>query len=424
MRSPQAPETPQATEAEKALLSCMMLAPDKVIGNFVEHGGREDYFYKHDHLVLYRQLFSMWQAKAHIDHITVTQALEDAGALGKVGGAAYITDVYIYLPAASGWREYADIIREKWIAREAIHLADRIKEDAHVGAKTLHELVQSGLVKISGLFESRAKVREMRDLIKSAFDRAEDRKDNQGKIRGITTGILALDMATRGFRPGQMITIAADTGVGKSALAMQIAKHNASQDKPVAVFSLEMDADELTDRLIANHGEIDMAKVEWGWLKPDEADRFIAAGSELERAPLIIRDEAFMSPIQFQAAARKLRVDRKVQLIIIDYIQLMDVGGSDDNRQVAVARCSRTIKLTAKELGIPVIALSQLTGDSPRDSRAIIQDSDLFLVLEEDSTGDPRDMQIRIKKGRGCEKNRRIPVTFYGESVRFTERAH
>jgi len=202
---------------------------------------------------------------------------------------------------------------------------------------------------------------------------------------------------------------------------MQIAKHVAMQGDPVAVYSLEMDAHELTARLVSNHSGVDMAKVEWGCLSEGESNRYTAASGELSRAPLIIRDESFMSPIQLQASARRLRAERHVKLIVIDYLQLMDVGGSDDNRQVAVARCSRTVKLTARELGIPFLVLSQLSGDDTRDSKAIMQDSDLVLILEEEGTGDPRDMQIRFKKGRGCEKAK-IPISFHGPCVQFTAR--
>ncbi len=416
---------PQAPDSEKALLSCLMLDPKRRIPEFIEGGGTEDYFHKHDHVIIYRHLTKMWAEENEIDLTTVSQALEDSGAIGKVGGHGYVAEIYTFVPASSMAREYAETLKKKLIARKTIRIADDLRGAALNGGADLQSITQEGLVKISGLFESRAKTLEMPDLIRQALDRAEAQRDGGGKLRGLTMGMPDLDRETRGMKPGQMIIIAADTGVGKSALAMQIAKHNAVQGIPVAVFSLEMDAHALTDRLIANHSEIGMAKVEWGWLSEDESLRFTRASAELSGSSLIIRDEAFMSPLQFQAAARKLKADKGVQLIIIDYLQLMDTGeSSDDHKTIAVARCSRTVKLTAKELGIPIIALSQLTGDNPMWSRSIMQDCDLFLILETDNKGGMGDMQIRIKKGRDCEKNKKIPLAFRGEYVKFSERAN
>ena len=415
---------PQAIESEKAMLCCMMLAPDKIIPDFIERGGREQYFFPHDHVIIFRQLIKMWQEKAHIDAITVTQALESAGALSKAGGAAYITELSILVEAASGWKTYADTLREQWICREAISIASGILNAAQGGVKELSQVSQTGLVKISSMFESRAKTMEMPELIKRAFDRAEDQKARGGMIQGITTGIEEFDRACRGFKPGQMITIAAPTKQGKSALALNIAMHNALKGKPTGVISLEMDADELTDRLLSSHSEIDMEKMASGGLSSDECDRFIEAGGDLSRAPLFIRDEAVMSPLEFQAAARKLHAQHKCKLIVVDYIQLMDPGSSSDNREREVARCSRTIKMTAKELGIPIIVLAQLNefGRS-RESRAIEQDSDLFVIIETDEASlEEGDMFIHIKYGRNVQRQK-IPVTFKNKCVTFAGRA-
>ena len=407
---------PQAPDAEKGLLGSMLLAPDRVISEFVECGN-EEFFYHPAHRTIYRRMVQMWAERKGVNLITLTQSLEDAGLLEEVGGAAYTTDLFDFVPTASGWKYYCDILREKWIARTAIAVTDGIQEAAYdpSAPPDLESRVQEGLVKIASLFESKAKTQNMGELVMRALDRYEANHKNGGGLTGLATGIAPLDKATRGLKPGEMITIAAPTKGGKSALALNIAMHNGLAGIPVAILSLEMNADELTDRLISSHASVDLSVMSDGGLSQHEATSLKRAADELSSAPIFIRDEAIMSPLQFRAAARKLTAQHGCRLLVVDYVQLMEPSNRTDNRERQVAECSRTIKTTAGELGIPIIVLAQLNDDGrSRESRAIEQDSNIFALIEEE---DGRHY-LNLKYTRSCPRSR-IPLTFRKEYTRF-----
>ena len=216
----------------------MLLAPDRVIGEFVECGN-EEFFYHPAHRTIYRRMMQMWADRKGVNLITVTQSLEDLGLLEGVGGPAYLTELFNFVATASGSKEYYDILREKWIARTAIAVAGGIQEAAYDPSAhpDLEGRVQEGLVKIAGMFESKAKTQNMGELVVRALDRCEANHKNGGGLTGLSTGIAALDKATRGLKPGGMITIAAPTKGGKSALALNIAMHNGLAGIPVGSLS-------------------------------------------------------------------------------------------------------------------------------------------------------------------------------------------
>jgi replicative DNA helicase len=409
---------PQALDAERGLIGSMLLAPDRVISEFVERGS-DEFFHHPAHQTIYRHMLQMWTNRKGVNLITLTQSLEDSGLLEGVGGAAYVTELFNFVQTATGAKYYADVLREKWIARKAIMVATEIQEAAYNPAEhpDLENRVQQGLVQIASMFESKAKIQTMGELILRALDRYEENHKNGGGLVGLGTGIAPFDKATRGLKPGEMITIAAPTKGGKSALALNIGMHNGLAGIPVGIFSLEMSADELTDRLIAAHGNVDMCAMTDGGFSQRDITSLTRAAAELSNTPIIIRDEAIMSPLQFRAAVRKLVAQHKCKLIIVDYLQLMEPSNRTDSRERQVAECSRTIKTTAGELGIPIIVLTQLNDDGrSRESRAIEQDSNIFAVIEEDQDGH----YINLKYTRSCPRTR-IPVTFRREFTRFEE---
>jgi replicative DNA helicase len=408
--------TPQSRDAEKGLLGSMLLAPDRVIAEFVECGN-EEFFYYPAHRTIYRRMMQMWAERKGLNLITLTQGLEDAGLLEEVGGAAYTTELFNFVPTASGSKYYYDILREKWIARTAIAVTDGIQEAAYdpSAQPDLESRVQEGLVKIASMFESKAKTQNMGELVMRALDRYEANHKNGGGLTGLSTGIAPLDKATRGLKPGEMITIAAPTKGGKSALALNIAMHNGLAGIPVAILSLEMNADELTDRLISSHASVDLSVMSDGGLSQHEAMSLTRAASQLSSAPIFIRDEAIMSPLQFRAAARKLTAQHACRLLVVDYVQLMEPSNRTDSRERQVAECSRTIKTTAGELGIPIIVLAQLNDDGrSRESRAIEQDSNIFALIEEEEGRH----YLNLKYTRSCPRSR-IPLTFRKKYTRF-----
>ena len=411
-----APTLPQAIDAEKGLLGSMLLAPDRVISEFIEIGS-EELFHHPAHRTIYHQMLKMWTDRKGVNLITLTQSLDDVGLLEETGGAAYVTELFNFVPTASGWKHYAEILREKWIARAAIRVATGIQEAAFDPSSqpNLESLVQGGLVKIASMFESRARTQTMGELVMRALDRYEQNHKNGGGFTGLSTGIAELDRATRGLKPGEMITISAPTKGGKSALALNIAMHNGLAGIPVGVFSLEMNADELTDRLIAAHGSVDMCAMTDGGFSQTDLDNLSHAAARLSNAPIFIRDEAIMSSLQFRAAARKLVAQHKCRLLVVDYVQLMEPSNRTDSRERQVAECSRTIKTTAAELGIPIIVLAQLNDDGrSRESRAIEQDSNVFAIIEEEGG----QYYLNLKYTRSCPSTR-IPLTFRKEFTRF-----
>ena len=365
-------------------------------------------------------MLQMWTDRKGINLITLTQSLDDAGLLEEAGGAAYVTELFTFVPTATLWKYYCDILREKWIARNAIAVGAAMQEAAYdpsTAHPDLESVVQEGLIKIASMFESKAKTQRMSELVMRAVDRYEQNHRNGGGLTGLSTGIAPLDRAIRGLKPGEMITISAPTKSGKSAFALNIAMHNGLAGIPVGIFSLEMNADELTDRLISAHGSVNMCAMTDGGLSRGDLDNLSHAAAQLSGAPIFIRDEALMSPIQFRAAARKMVAQHKCRLRIVDYVQLMEPSNRTDSRERQVAECSRTIKTTAAELGIPIIVLAQLNDEGrSRESRAIEQDSNVFAIIEEQSG----QHYINLKYTRSCPSTR-IPVTFRKEFTRFEQ---
>ena len=402
-----APTLPQAIDAEKGLLGSMLLAPDKVISEFIEIGS-EEFLHHPAHRTIYRQMLKLWTGRKGVNLITLTQSLDDSGLLEEVGGAAYVTELFNFVPTASGWKYYAGILREKWIGRTAISVTTDIQEAAFDPSMQpdFESRVQEGLVKIASMFESKGKTQTMGDLVLRALDRYEQNHKNGGGLTGLSTGIAPLDKATCGLKPGEMITIAAPTKGGKSALALNIAMHNGLLGIPVGIFSLEMNADELTDRLVAAHGSVDMCAMTDGGFSQRDVTNLDRAAAQLSNAPIFIRDEAIMSPLQFRAAARKLVAQHKCRLLVVDYVQLMEPSNRTDSRERQVAECSRTIKTTSAELGIPIIVLAQLNDEGrSRESRAIEQNGQHYLNL---------------KYTRSCP-TMRISLTFRKEYARFEQ---
>jgi replicative DNA helicase len=408
--------TPQSRDAEKGLLGSMLLAPDRVIAEFVECGN-EEFFYYPAHRTIYRRMMQMWAERKGLNLITLTQGLEDAGLLEEVGGAAYTTELFNFVPTASGSKYYYDILREKWIARTAIAVTDGIQEAAYdpSAQPDLESRVQEGLVKIASMFESKAKTQNMGELVMRALDRYEANHKNGGGLTGLSTGIAPLDKATRGLKPGEMITIAAPTKGGKSALALNIAMHNGLAGIPVAILSLEMNADELTDRLISSHASVDLSVMSDGGLSQHEAMSLTRAAAQLSSAPMFIRDEAIMSPLPVSRGRPKAHGATRVPPV---GRRLRAADGTlepDPSRERQVAECSRTIKTTAGELGIPIIVLAQLNDDGrSRESRAIEQDSNIFALIEEEEGRH----YLNLKYTRSCPRSR-IPLTFRKKYTRF-----
>ena len=408
-------QPPQAIEAEKWLLGAMMLS-EEVIGDAIEII-RESDFYHPPHRALWRLIVSMWTNRRPIDLVTLPAAAESAGLIAAVGGAAYIVDIFTVVNAANNWRHYAEIIRESSIARQVIEVGMKLTEAAYNPAErvNLAEYAEGALIQIAGFSESKAETKHISDILARRLDYYEKLATSGSVIEGLTTGIDPLDRAIRGLRAGNMIVIAAATKAGKTSLALNIMTHVALSGHSVGIFSLEMNEGELADRLIAAHAEIDLSVITRSGLSWSERDRLMDAVGILSKTGIFVRDESVLAPLQFRAAARKLVVQHKCKLLIVDYAQLMEPASRDDNRERQVAECSRTIKTTAAELEIPIIVLSQLNEQGrSRESRTLEQDANIFAVIEEIEF----EHYLNIKYARDCARTK-IPLTFRKEYTRF-----
>jgi replicative DNA helicase len=406
---------PQSIDAEKGLLGSILLEPDKVLDECIQKQVNGLHFHHPVHQQIYGTLIEMRDTGKPIDQVSLTQCLEDRNILAQVGGGAAVTELFLFVPSASNFKYYIQVLRDKHIFREAIAIARQI-EDASFEGTNIQDIVENGFIRIAGLLEiTDDEVKTMKKLALRAIDRLERRIQGE-EFTGIMTGINSLDRALQGMQPGQMITIAAYHKVGKSALAANIALHNALQKIPVAMFSLEMNADEISDRLMSAQSKVDLTKLSNG-ISEYDCNALVAACHELSETTLFIRDDSNLSPARFRAAARKLKKQHAVQLIILDYLQLMDPTSAKESRERQVAEFSRSVKNAATELRIPIIVLSQLnaSGES-RESRAIEQDSNVILKLHEDDNGGH---YIDVT-GRACARNR-VAIEFNKSIMRFSE---
>lgn len=435
--APNLQNAPSVVDAEKAILASMIHSQRALSG--ATDMLTEEAFHDPSNRIIWACILTMATENKPIDLVTVTMALDALGKLELVGGPAYVSEIFTFVPTGANWKEYAEKIREAWVARKAIQVAEQIIQAARdPGARgTIADLAQSKLIEITGVAKSRVKTKHIREIGLRRINHYEEALNGGGKIEGILTGLSTLDRRIRGLRPGNMIVIAAETKGGKTALAMNIALYAALSDHGVGVFSLEMNEGELFDRIVSAHSGVNLSDLTNGAFTQQKMDAISKSSIDLLGKQILIRDESVITPAQFSAAAREMVTVNKVELIVFDYLQLVTPADPKANREQQVAHASRVFKTTAAELGIPIIVLSQLNEEGrSRESRAIEQDANLFIVIEEvpvmtgdgkkkepllDDDGEPVTRHyLNIKLARDVPKGR-IPIVFNREVTRFEE---
>ena len=438
---------PHSVEAEQGVLGSMLISPRETIAECVEKIN-EDYFYIPAHQTIYTVLVELWNAGQAIDLITFTQVLRDRNLLDSVGGAAFVTSLFTFVPTAANVQYYLDIVRDKYILREIIAAATESVRRASEEQDEVNNLLDEVEQRIFAVGEDRFKgqMLTMKDQVMEAIESIEKLYERKGGITGISTGFVEFDRMTSGMHGAEMIVIAARPSMGKTALVMNIAEHVAVQEKlPVGVFSLEMSSQQLVQRLLCSRARVNLQKVRDGFLAERDFPSLTAAASKLAEAKIFIDDSAGLSILELRAKARRLRAQHDVQLLIVDYLQLLRSTSrrAQDNRQLEISEISAGIKGLAKELKIPIIVVAQLnrqpearSGGKPRlsdlrESGSIEQDADLVGLLVRPEIYE-EDEEARAEKAGEAEliiaKQRNgpvgeIPLTFLKEFTRFETRA-
>jgi len=393
---------PHSIEAESSVLGGLLLdngAWDRM-GDLLVDGD----FYRHEHKLIYAAIGGLINASKPADVITVYEQLQGLGKADEIGGLVYLNSLAQYVPSASNIRRYAEIVRERSILRKLVSASDEIATQAfNPQGKAVDKILDEAEQKIFNIGEEGTRMKQgfqsMDALVVELLDRVTEMAENPNDITGVRTGFDEFDKLTSGLQPGDMIVLAARPSMGKTSLAINIAEHVALEEGlPVAVFSMEMGAAQLAVRIVGSIGRIDQGHLRTGKLTDEEWPRLTEAIEKLRTVSLHIDETPGLSSSELRANARRLaRQYGRLGLIVVDYLQLMSTSSSgDENRATAVGEISRGLKMLAKELKCPVIALSQLsrgvearTDKRPmmsdlRESGAIEQDADIIMFIYRD----------------------------------------
>jgi replicative DNA helicase len=410
--------TPANLDAERAFLSCA-IQNISILNEAADYASPK-LFHHPAHKRIFESALELWKEGKDCDLVTLTDAMSNAGTLELSGGAAFLTECFMSPAVTSNWREYLEILRQNHTRRLAVSAAERIIASANNPAEAgeLSEVVQKALVAVAADAESKGRIESLKEVALARISAYEEIYKNKGKLIGVTTGFKPLDDLTGGFREGQLIVIGAATKGGKTSMAVNMATRAANAGHPVGFISLEMSSGELFDRFVASYGGVDVSVLSKAPTAQDIGNIGRAA-HQASLLPIFIRDEGDVNPLQLRAAMRRMCAVHKTRIIVVDYIQLLSPTDRKDSRERQVAEASRTLKQLAKELGITIIALTQLNAEgASRESRAIEHDCDLFLVIERDDSGN---WYLNIKLARACGRAS-IPLAFRESYMRFDEK--
>jgi len=430
---------PHSTEAEQSLLGGLML-DQRAWDQVADAVGPND-FYRHDHKLIFEAVSTLTSRDQPADAVTVGELLEREGELAAAGGLDYLAQLVQETPSAANIRAYAEIVRQRAMLRELIQAGGDIAASAHESeGRQVEELVDLAEKQIFDIAERGQRTgqgfRELKHVVPHSIDRLDKLYHSKGDITGISTGFKKMDEMTAGLQRGDLIVVAGRPSMGKTALAINIAENAAIGQKiPAAIFSMEMSAEQLTFRMIGSLGSVNQSHLRTGNLTDDDWPRINSAVAMMTDAPIFIDDAPALTPTEVRARARRLKRKHNLGLIVVDYLQLMQVAGTNENRATEISEISRSLKALARELDVAVIALSQLNRSVEqradrrpvmsdlRESGAIEQDADVIIFIYRDEVYDKE----TAKKGIAdiiIGKQRNGPIgdfllTFKGEHTRF-----
>lgn len=402
---------PQNIEAEQSVLGCLMLDKDAIfqIADILKPAD----FYKPVHQFVYQAMLELYEKREPIDVLSLSNRLIEKKQLDEIGGHAYLTDLVNAVPTAAYVKFYADIISRKALLRRLIDSAAKITQSAYEESEDVEVILDKAEQRIFGVSQKyvRQDFISIKPMLAEAFERLDELHKGDGKLRGLPTGFYDLDNKLAGLQKADLIILAARPSYGKTSLALDIGRYIALHEKtPVGIFSLEMSKDQLVDRLLCNQGQVNLWKYRTGKLSAQGEDndfsRISQAIDVLSQAPIYIDDSSATSVMQMRAMARRLQADQGLGLIIVDYLQLME--GKGESRVQEISNISRSLKGLARELNIPVLAISQLSRavearpdqvprlSDLRESGSIEQDSDVVLFIHRKDRVNPRTEQRNI----------------------------
>lgn len=396
MEGPGIKSSPQSIEAEKSVLGSMMIDKN-VIAQAVEILSAED-FYRDAHKYIFKSIVEMYQRDEPIDEITLLEHLKSTDRLEKSGGISYITEIGSSVLTTANVKSYIKIVEDKATLRKLIDSSTKIIESCYNNQDDVEKVIDVAEQKIFDLAEKKSSsdFEPLSDILERGFEQIETLFNNKGEVTGVGSGFKDLDDLTSGFQKGDMILIAARPSMGKTTFALNIAEHAALREgKSVVIFSLEMSKEQLAYKLLCSEANVDMLKLRTGNLEDKDWENIARASGPLSSAKIYIDDTAGVSIMEMRSKCRRLKIEYGIDLILIDYLQLMS-GSGEESRQQEVSEISRNIKAIAKEMQCPVIALSQLSRapeqradhrpmlSDLRESGSIEQDADLVMFLYRD----------------------------------------
>lgn len=387
-------QTPYSLEAEQSVLGSILLDNELMImvGDILSS---ED-FYKEAHTVIYEAMLSLYKRREPIDLVTLMEQLKQSGQAEISGGVSYLSVLSSAPDYSKNVESYAHIVKEKSIYRELIRASNETLHDAFSGAKEIDEALGDAEKRIFDISQSRMNrdLVPIKNLLLDSFEQIREVAEHKGKLTGLTSGFIDLDEKTNGFQKTDLVLVAARPAMGKTAFALNLAQNAAIHaDASVAIFNLEMSKEQLIQRMIASISHVELNKLKTGNLKEEDWYNLTSAMNVLSAKNIYIDDTPGISPNELRSKCRRLKMEKGLDLVVIDYLQLMESDKRVDNRQQEISNISRSLKILAKELNCPVIALSQLSrgpelrsDHTPmlsdlRESGAIEQDADIVMFL-------------------------------------------
>ena len=431
---------PHNEEAERSVLGAAMLNKE-VLFDILEEV-KEDDFYNESHKEIFRAIWELYRKNSAVDMLTVCEELKSRQSLDMVGGRAYIATLTAEVPSTANGREYAKIIAEKAIMRQMIRTAEDITEkgyESKMAAREILDYAESGIFQIAQM-RQKNDYTKIQDVLLENLKIIDAAAQNKDKITGIPTGFHDLDEKTSGLQRSDLIIVAARPGMGKTAFALNIAQQSAVKHGTSAIiFSLEMSKEQLGQRLLAMQARVEMQKLKQGDLDRKDWDRVSLGVDELNNSKIVIDDTPGISLMEMRNKCRRLKAEQGLDLIVVDYLQLMTFEGKTDNRQQEISALSRNMKLLAREMNCPVILLSQLSRapelrqdkrpmlSDLRESGSIEQDADIVIVLYRDdyyneNTEKPGVCEVNIAKHRSGPTDK-IELTWVSRYTKFSDKA-